>query len=137
MKKRGFGEGKYNGIGGKVEDGESVRQAAARELYEEIGVHANEMEKAAEITFLFNENEQWNQIVHIFLIRSWNGDPIESEEMRPKWFDVKSLPFETMWPDDKYWLPLVLSGKKIKGEFTFGKDNVIENYALNELDSDV
>ena len=52
MKKRGFGEGKYNGIGGKVEDGETVKDAAVRELYEEVGVHTNEMEKIAEITFL-------------------------------------------------------------------------------------
>lgn len=36
LKKRGFGEGKYNGFGGKVEQGETIRQAAIRELQEEV-----------------------------------------------------------------------------------------------------
>lgn len=30
LKKRGFGEGKWNGFGGKVEPGETIHQAAAR-----------------------------------------------------------------------------------------------------------
>ena len=38
LKKRGFGLGKINGIGGKVEEGESVEAAAVRETFEEIGV---------------------------------------------------------------------------------------------------
>ena len=38
MKKRGFGEGKWNGAGGKVETGETIIQAASRELGEETGI---------------------------------------------------------------------------------------------------
>ena len=37
MKKRGFGEGKWNGFGGKVEAGETIVEAAAREVKEECG----------------------------------------------------------------------------------------------------
>ena len=35
MKKRGFGTGKWNGFGGKIENGESAEQGAIRELEEE------------------------------------------------------------------------------------------------------
>ena len=42
MKKRGFGEGKWNGAGGKVNAGETVEHAAVRELREEVGVLADE-----------------------------------------------------------------------------------------------
>ena len=38
MKKRGFGQGKWNGFGGKVNDGESIEEAAVRELEEEAGI---------------------------------------------------------------------------------------------------
>jgi 8-oxo-dGTP pyrophosphatase MutT (NUDIX family) len=38
MKKRGFGHGKYNGFGGKVEKSETISQAAIREMYEESGI---------------------------------------------------------------------------------------------------
>ena len=37
-KKRGFGVGKWNGIGGKQKRGETVIDAARRECQEEIGV---------------------------------------------------------------------------------------------------
>ena len=36
MKKRGFGEGRWNGFGGKVETGETIEEGAKRELKEEI-----------------------------------------------------------------------------------------------------
>ena len=39
-KKRGFGEGKYNGFGGKIEEGESARDAVVREIREEAGLLA-------------------------------------------------------------------------------------------------
>lgn len=39
MKKRGFGEGKWNGAGGKVDPGETIIQAASRELREETGIN--------------------------------------------------------------------------------------------------
>ena len=38
MKKRGFGEGKYNGVGGKIEGTETPEAAMLRETKEEIGV---------------------------------------------------------------------------------------------------
>ena len=41
MKKRGFGEGKYNGFGGKIKDKETIEAAAIRELYEETEVKAS------------------------------------------------------------------------------------------------
>ena len=42
-KKRGFGEGKWNGFGGKLEPGETVEEAAVRELQEESGVTATQL----------------------------------------------------------------------------------------------
>ena len=64
MKKRGFGEGKWNGIGGKVEQNETIEEAVVRETEEEIGVTPKEIEKVATITFLFTHNKDWSQTVH-------------------------------------------------------------------------
>ena len=125
MKKRGFGVGKINGFGGKLNDGESIEEAAIRELFEEIGIEAEleKLNKVGELTFIFPHAEDWDQVVHVFLIDSWNGEPVESEEMGFEWFGFDKIPFDKMWDDDKYWLPKVLDGKKIKGKFSFGKDN--------------
>ena len=57
----------------------------------------------------------------------FKGKPTESEEMLPKWFNVDEIPIEEMWPDDRYWMPLFLEGKKFRGRFLFGEgDSVLE-----------
>lgn len=53
LKKKGFGQGKWLGIGGKVEEGESVEEAAKREVKEEIGVTLRDMEKIARSISIF------------------------------------------------------------------------------------
>lgn len=136
MKKRGFGKGKWNGLGGKVAPNESVEAAACREFYEEAAVQLSpdQLTKAAELTFLFTNppaGETWDQVVHVFVAREWEGLPRESDEMRPEWFDTHNLPFDSMWKDDPHWLPLVLEGKKIKARFTFDADN--ESIVQKEL----
>lgn len=124
MKKRGFGIGKWNGVGGKVKDGESVRTAMVREIKEEIGVNVKEedMQDAGTIEFQFKDNPDWSQRCFVFIASVWNGEPSESEEMRPQWYLKNDLPFREMWVDDPHWLPIVLQGKKIEAKFLFNED---------------
>lgn len=125
VKKRGFGVGKLNGFGGKLNEGESIVEAAVRELGEEIGINAlaGDLKKVGELDFLFPYADGWDQRVHVFVVESWEGEPAESEEMSCEWHDVGAVPFERMWEDDKHWLPRVLAGKIVKGKFSFGEDN--------------
>ena len=127
MKKRGFGEGRWNGVGGKVGDKivETVREAAIRETHEEIGVHVSDLKKVAELSFYFPHNPTWDQLVHVYLAEHWDGKPEESEEMRPQWFAVTNIPFDAMWPDDMFWLPQMLAGKSLEARFSFGEHDVV------------
>jgi 8-oxo-dGTP pyrophosphatase MutT (NUDIX family) len=136
MKKRGFGEGKWNGVGGKVEPGESLEAAAVREAAEEIAVEIQEgkLQKAGKIRFYFDEKPDWDQECSIFFADEWVGEPQESDEMRPVWYALEDIPFDTMWIDDPIWLPRVLAGQTIEADFYFtngGKE--IIRYSVNEL----
>jgi len=133
MKKRGFGVGRWNGFGGKLSVGETIEDAAKRELNEEIGVTVENFEKVGIIDFEFKNNPEVLQ-VHIFKINNYLGVPTESEEMKPQWFNVSEIPFKEMWPDDIYWLPLFLSGKKFKGKFLFENSDTILEQELLEVE---
>lgn len=131
MKKRGFGAGRWNGFGGKVEGTESIEEAAIRECHEEVGVEVQKMDTVGVLDFEFPDGKVLE--VHLFKVVEFSGEPQESEEMKPQWFSVHEIPYQYMWPDDPYWLPHVLFGKKIQGKFFFGEGDVITDYSLEIL----
>ncbi len=123
MKKRGFGEGKYNGVGGKLEKNESPEQAMLRETEEEIKVTPTKYEKVGVIEFdEYYKGKKQNVVFHLYIVNEWKGTPSESEEMKPEWFNINDIPYDRMFPDDSYWLPLVLKGKKVNAYFDFDED---------------
>lgn len=130
MKKRGFGMGKWNGIGGKRNEPETIEETAKRETREEICVAVNEMTQMAILNFYFPPNPAFNQQVIVFLAETWNGEPTETEEMKPEWYDISQIPYNEMWADDEIWLPLVLSGKEVGADFLFGDGDKLIEYSI-------
>lgn len=118
MKKRGFGAGRWNGFGGKLHDGETIESAVKREIREEAGIEVSKIEEVGIIDFEFQNNPEILE-VHIFKTENFSGEPKETEEMKPQWFEVDKIPFEQMWPDDIFWMPLFLENKKFRGKFLF------------------
>jgi 8-oxo-dGTP pyrophosphatase MutT (NUDIX family) len=125
MKKRGFGVGRWNGFGGKVEEGESLEGAALREVEEEVGITPRAFEERGVLEFSF-ENDEKVLEVHVFRVTDYDGEVRESEEMQPRWFDEGDIPYELMWPDDEYWMPLFFAGKKFTGTFHFDRPSDAE-----------
>ena len=129
-KKRGLGKGNYMGIGGKVESGETIAQAAIRKVKEEIFVDVANISKVGELSFVFPDKPDWSQQVHIFTSSRWLGEIGESGEIKPKWFMTNDLPLTQMWADAQFWLQAVLNGHRLKGEFTYNADlKVVRSWA--------
>jgi len=89
----GFFDGLYSLPGGHVEPGESVRQAAVREMREETGALLRE----ADLQFLgvVHRLSDTNRIDFFMLARDWTGNPFICEPTkcdRLEWFDCNDLP---------------------------------------------
>jgi 8-oxo-dGTP diphosphatase/2-hydroxy-dATP diphosphatase len=136
FKKRGFGAGRWNGFGGKVESGETVEQAAKRELFEECCIEVNSLRRIGLLMFEFVGDAQLLE-VHVFDTDDFSGIATETDEMKPRWFSTSEIPFDTMWPDDRLWFPSLLAGRQFYGYFTFrGMDTIVSHQLLDVKDLD-
>lgn len=127
-KKRGHGEGKWNGIGGKI-DGETPEECVIREAAEETSLRVNKFELCGIIYFYNVYGRDWD--VFVFRGEDFEGTPLESEEVFPKWFKFSDIPYEEMWEDDKEWLPHVIEGRYFMAEFHFDGDKLVHSKVMN------
>lgn len=129
-KKRGLGAGKINGPGGRLELDESPEQAAIREVREELRVTPDGIHHHGELRFQFVDGYS----IHVWVFRADRclGVPVETEEAVPLWFPTERIPYEQMWADDRYWLPLLLQGRSFTGRFIF-EDDALLDHRLVEL----
>ncbi len=134
-KKRGFGVGKWNGVGGKPEPGESIEETAVRETEEEIGVTPHGLRRVATLDFFFPQTPEydgWDQQVCVYVADAWTGEPVETEEVAPRWFTRDAIPYDAMWVDDPYWLPYLLRGVAVSGQFLYDDASTVREYTLTE-----
>ncbi|KAL1743016.1 hypothetical protein HDZ31DRAFT_41899, partial [Schizophyllum fasciatum] len=103
--------------GGKVEHDESSRDAAIREMEEEAGIRAP-LAWAGTLLFVLEGVEK---VFHcdVYRAESFEGEVIETDEMRPAWCSVDEIPYPQMWEDDPYWLPLLVAGVPFVGRADF------------------
>lgn len=135
-KRRGMGFGKWNGFGGKIEPGETMRECAARELREECGleVKPEALIMVGDLYFHQPSDTTWSHGGIVYFARHWGGTPKLSEEMEPRWFLPEEFPYDEMWMADKIWLPMILAGKRIRGTIYFASDgDTVYEYEFEEM----
>lgn len=132
MKKRGFAEGKWNGFGGKPNEGETILETAMREAQEEVEMTPKSLVQFA-ILDCYHPNSSLQVVV--FLTEEWDGTPVETEEMRPEWFSKDKIPYDDMWEDDALWLPLIIDGKKLKAKLEFDIEGKLLDQEIRIVDS--
>ena len=132
LKTKKIGAGCRNGYGGGIEEGETEKQSAIRELEEETGKKIGNtfittfpecLEKVAIVDFENTKSDGSTFIckVHFFIIREWTGEAVDTDEMTdPQFFKIDELPSQ-MLPADIKFFPLILKeGKKILAKAKYG-----------------
>ena len=123
-KKRGLGQGKINGPGGRLEPGETPIQCAIREVQEEVCITPLHVQPAGELCFQFCDGYALHGFV--FTASDYTGTPAETDEALPKWFPIAEIPYHRMWADDQHWLPLLLDQTPFHGRFIFDDDTMLD-----------
>lgn len=126
-KRRGFGFGRFVVPGGKVDAGETPREAAARELAEETSlvVAATSLTELGNIRYTFAAEDDTDLLAHVFAVHAPAGEARDSHEIAVTWRSAEQLPFDEMWADARVWMPLALAGKGVAGlRFAYAADGV-------------
>lgn len=96
-------QGKWNGLGGKFEPGETPEECAIREIYEESGFKVSDPVLKGLLTFPgFANDEDWYAFV--FVARDFEGELIDSPEGVLGWIDDDRLLDLELWEGDRIFL---------------------------------
>ncbi len=117
-----FGEGKWNGPGGKLKPDETPTEGVIREVREETGLTIHNPALNGLIDFYFGDKLEPDWITYIFHVTDFDGELRANDEGELHWFKINEIPYYQMWQDDQHWLPEFLEGKKVKGTFWFNED---------------
>ena len=104
----------------EVPAAEAPTALAIREVQEEIGVTPMEIEDRGVLHFQFIDG--YSLHCAVLVAHDYAGEPVETAEAIPLWFDLDAIPFSEMWADDQHWLPDTLRGRCFDAWFVFEGD---------------
>ena len=119
-------KGKWNGLGGKLEPGETPEECARREIREESGLEVEQLNLKGFLTFpQFSAGEDWYAFV--FTARGVRGTLIESPEGNLAWIDDERLLELDLWEGDRYFLEWLDRPGFFSGKFIYKNGQYIEH----------
>jgi len=117
-KENDYHRGKWNGLGGKFESGESPEDCAVREIKEESGLTAKSIRMRGFVTFpLFDGKEDWH--VFLFVIDDYDGKLIDSNEGNLEWIPNEKITEINLWEGDKIFIPWLFEDKFFSAKFIY------------------
>lgn len=113
-----YHEGKWNGLGGKFEQGESPEECAVREIEEESGLKVKSIKMKGFITFpMFDGKDDW--YVFLFTADDYEGKLIDSPEGSLEWILNDKLSEINLWDGDKIFIPWLYEEKFFSAKFNY------------------
>jgi 8-oxo-dGTP diphosphatase len=111
-------EGKWNGLGGKFDPGETPEACARREILEESGLHAEALQMRGFITFpIFKDHEDW--YVFVFTATAATRELGDCAEGELRWIPDEELLDLNLWPGDRVFIPWLDQDRFFSGRFSY------------------
>jgi len=118
--------GKWNGLGGKLDPGETPEECAIREIYEESGLRATNPQLKGFLTFpRFANGEDWYAFV--FVVRDFEGQISESPEGVLRWIDDEDLTQLNLWEGDRIFLSWLDLPAFFSGKFVYQEGRLVDH----------
>ena len=127
-KENDFHEGKWNGLGGKFETGETPEECAIREIKEESGLTVKDPIMKGFITFpLFDGKNDW--YVFVFKFNGFEGKLIDSPEGTLEWIPNEKLTELNLWEGDSIFISWLFEERFFSAKFNY-KDKEFIDYEV-------
>lgn len=128
-KKNDIHEGKWLGVGGKLEKGESPEECAVREVFEETGLHVESLKLSGLFTFPdFNNGEDWYG--YLYVIENFTGELIDSPEGHLEWIEESKIFDLNMWAGDELFLRWMLENRLFSAKFMYDEKGRLKDYKV-------
>lgn len=121
--------GKWSGLGGKMEQGESPEECVVREVYEESGLIIQNPTLRGILTFpLFNDGE--DEYTFLFTADDFKGDATDSDEGILQWIDDSEIPSLNLWEGDRIFLKWLETGRFFSGKLVYEQGRLVDHQVV-------
>lgn len=134
-KQQDMHKGKWNGLGGKFEPGETPEECVRREVLEESGLIAEKLKLRGFLTFpMFDGKKDW--YVFVFLIDEFSGSLIDSPEGSLSWIENNKLLDLNLWEGDRHFLKWLDQDGIFSAKFNY-EDGKLLSYHVDKYNTDL
>ncbi|MBQ9233123.1 MAG: 8-oxo-dGTP diphosphatase [Lachnospiraceae bacterium] len=104
-KEQDVNEGKWIGVGGHFEFGESPDECLLREVNEETGLNLTEYRARGIITFCYGDIVEY---MHLYTADEFTGELTDCDEGELSWIDIDKVMELNLWEGDRIFLKLLI-----------------------------